>query len=180
MENSQKLKNLTEQYIELEDNGASEDELDNLAHEIDHAVFHAELYMILNKIGEEKEIVALLIGEEESDESFFIPVYTSEEEANKAQTSARALFSGCGDDENMPTTTISLEELGEGIFIADLMVKCNLCASKGEAKRLIQQGGVSVNDEVVKDLGSNYKQADFEAGVKIRKGKKVFHKALLG
>jgi hypothetical protein len=84
MENSQKLKNLTEQYIELEDNGASEDELDNLAHEIDHAVFHAELYMILNKIGEEKEIVALLIGEDESDESFFIPVYTSEEEANKA------------------------------------------------------------------------------------------------
>lgn len=84
MENTESLKNLTEQYIELEDNGASEEELGSLAHEIDHAVFHAELYMILNKIEDETEIVALLIGEDEEDESFFIPVYTSEEEADKA------------------------------------------------------------------------------------------------
>ncbi len=84
MENCENLKNLTEQYIELEDNGASEEELENFAHKIDHAVFHAELYMIINKIEEEKEIVALLIGEDETDESFFIPVYTSQEEANKA------------------------------------------------------------------------------------------------
>lgn len=84
MENSENLKNLTEKYIELEDNGASEEELHDLAHEIDHAVFNAELYMILNKIEDETEIVALLIGEEEDDESFFIPVYTSEEEAEKA------------------------------------------------------------------------------------------------
>ena len=78
------LKELTETYIELEDNGASEEELHELAHEIDHAVFNAELYMVLNKVEDETEIVALLIGEEEDDESFFIPVYTSEEEANKA------------------------------------------------------------------------------------------------
>ena len=78
------LKELTERYIELEDNGASEEELHELAHEIDHAVFNADLYMILNKVEDETEIVALLIGEEEDDESFFIPVYTSEEEANKA------------------------------------------------------------------------------------------------
>ncbi|WP_407432567.1 hypothetical protein [Methanobrevibacter sp.] len=78
------LKELTEKYIELEDNGASEEELHDLAHEIDHAVFNADLYMILNKVENETEIVALLIGEEEEDESFFIPVYTSEEEANKA------------------------------------------------------------------------------------------------
>lgn len=84
MENSENLKKLTEEYIELEDNGASEEELHELAHEIDHAVFNAELYMILNKVEDETEIVALLIGEEEDDESFFIPVYTSEEEANKA------------------------------------------------------------------------------------------------
>ncbi len=123
-----------------------------------------------NRINEKKEVLAYELT----------ALVHGKEEADKAQTSARALFSGCGDDENMPTTTISSEEIGEGIFIADLMVKCNLCASKGEAKRLIQQGGVSVNDEVVKDLGSNYKLADFEAGVKIRKGKKVFHKAILG
>ena len=84
MENTENLKNLTEKYIELEDNGASEEELHELAHEIDHAVFNADLYMILNKVEDETEIVALLIGEEEDDESFFIPVYTSEEEANKA------------------------------------------------------------------------------------------------
>ena len=84
MENSENLKKLTEKYIELEDNGASEEELHDLAHEIDHTVFNAELYMILNKIEDETEIVALLIGEEEDDESFFIPVYTSEEEAEKA------------------------------------------------------------------------------------------------
>ena len=78
------LKELTEKYIELEDNGASEEELHELAHEIDHAVFNADLYMILNKVEDETEIVALLIGEEEDDESFFIPVYTSEEEADKA------------------------------------------------------------------------------------------------
>ena len=84
MENTENLKNLTEKYIELEDNGASEEELHELAHEIDHAVFHAELYMILNKFEDETEIVALLIGEEEDDESFFIPVYTSEDEPHKA------------------------------------------------------------------------------------------------
>ncbi len=84
MKNADNLKKLTEKYIELDDNNASEDELNELAHEIDHAVFHAELYMILNKLEDETEIVALLIGEEEDDESFFIPVYTSEEEANKA------------------------------------------------------------------------------------------------
>ena len=123
-----------------------------------------------NRINEKKEVLAYELT----------ALVHGKEEADKAQTSARALFSGCGDDENMPTTTISSEEIGEGIFIADLMVKCNLCASKGEAKRLIQQGGVSVNDEVIKDLGANYKLADFEAGVKIRKGKKVFHKAILG
>ena len=82
--NTEILKELTEQYIELEDNGASEEELGQLAHEIDHTVYRNELTMILNKVEDETEIVALLIGEEEEDESFFLPVYTSEEEAQKA------------------------------------------------------------------------------------------------
>ena len=123
-----------------------------------------------NRINEKKEVLAYELT----------ALVHGKEEADKAQAAAKALFSGCGDDANMPTTTISADEIGEGIFVADLLVRCNLCASKGEAKRLIQQGGVSVNDEVVNDLGSNYKLADFEAGVKIRKGKKVFHKAILG
>ena len=122
-----------------------------------------------NRINEKKEILAYELT----------ALVHGEEEAKKAQDSAHALFSGKGDDENMPTTEISKDEIADGILIADLMVKCGLCASKGEAKRLIQQGGVSVSDEVVKDLGTSYNVFDFENGVKIRKGKKVFHKAVL-
>ena len=122
-----------------------------------------------NRINEKKEILAYELT----------ALVHGEEEAKKAQDSAHALFSGKGDDENMTTTENSKYEIADGILIADLMVKCGLCASKGEAKRLIQQGGVSVNDEVVKDLGTSYNVSDFESGVKIRKGKKVFHKAVL-
>lgn len=122
-----------------------------------------------NRINEKKEILAYELT----------ALVHGEEEAKKAQDSAHALFSSKGYDENMPTTEISKDEIADGILIADLMVKCGLCASKGEAKRLIQQGGVSVSDEVVKDLGTSYNVSDFESGVKIRKGKKVFHKAVL-
>lgn len=85
MDNSaENLKELTEKYIELEDNESPEEELHELAHEIDHLVYRSELYMLLNQEEEESELVALLIGEEEDDESYFIPVYTSEDEAKKA------------------------------------------------------------------------------------------------
>ena len=102
-----------------------------------------------------------------------------EEEAQKAQNAALALFGGGGNDENMPTTEIEAEEVKNGILITDLMVKCNLAGSKGEAKRLIQQGGVSVNDEVVKEMNTSYNIDDLKAGLKIRKGKKVFHKIVI-
>lgn len=82
--NAENLKEMTEKYIELEDNGASDEELGQLAHEIDHEVYRNELYFILNKVEDETEIVALLVGEEEDDESFFLPVYTSRKEADKA------------------------------------------------------------------------------------------------
>ena len=80
----------------------------------------------------------------------------------------------------MPTTSITADEIGSGILITDLMVKCGLTASKGEAKRLIQQGGVSVNDETVKEITQTYSANDIDSGLKIRKGKKVFHKVILG
>ncbi len=122
-----------------------------------------------SRINEKKEILAYELT----------ALVHNEEEAKKAQESARALFSGQGSDENMPTTEISQSEVGNGILIADLLVKCNLTASKGEAKRLIQQGGVSVDEEIIKDLGTLYTQDTLKNGVKIRKGKKVFHKAIL-
>ena len=84
MKNADNLKKLTEKYIELDDNNASEDELNELAHEIDHEVYRSNLIMIINKGRGETEVVALLVGEDEDDESYFIPVYTDEDEAYKA------------------------------------------------------------------------------------------------
>ena len=103
-----------------------------------------------------------------------------EEEAEKAQAAAKALFVGGGDDANMPTTEITREQLTDGkIGILNLMVACKLAASNGEARRLVQQGGVFVNDEKVPDHTYAVTEAMLSDGVKIRKGKKVFHKAVL-
>ena len=102
-----------------------------------------------------------------------------EAEAQKAQESAKALFVG-GDDADMPTTEISAQSLTDGkIGILNLMVACKLAGSNGEARRLVQQGGVFVNDEKVPDPTFAVTQQMLEQGVKIRKGKKVFHKAVL-
>lgn len=103
-----------------------------------------------------------------------------EEEANKAQAAAKALFVGGGDDSNMPTTEITAEQLADGkIGILNLMVACKLVGSNGEARRLVQQGGVFVNDEKVPDPTFAVTEEMLKEGVKIRKGKKVFHKAIL-
>jgi len=103
-----------------------------------------------------------------------------EEEATKAQAAAKALFVGGGDDANMPTTQLTDEQLNDGkIGILNLMVCCGLAASNGEARRLVQQGGVFVNDEKVPDHTFAVTKQMLEAGVKIRKGKKVFHKAVM-
>ena len=103
-----------------------------------------------------------------------------EEEADKAQASAKALFVGGGDDANMPTTEVTAEQLTDGkIGILNLMVACKLAASNGEARRLVQQGGVFVDDVKVPDHTFAVTEDMLKAGVKIRKGKKVFHKAVL-
>ena len=103
-----------------------------------------------------------------------------EEEASKAQAAAKALFVGGGDDANMPTTEITADALNEGkIGILNLMVACGLAGSNGEARRLVQQGGVFVNDEKVPDHTFSVTEEMLAQGVKIRKGKKVFHKAVL-
>ena len=104
-----------------------------------------------------------------------------EDEANKAQAAAKALFMGGGDDANMPTTEISADQLVDSkIGILNLMVACKLAGSNGEARRLIQQGGVFVNDEKVPDHTFSVTADDLKAGVKLRKGQTVFHKAILG
>ena len=103
------------------------------------------------------------------------------EEAQKAQEAARALFGSGANSENMPTTEITAADLTDGaINILDLMQKVGLIASKGEGRRLVQQGGVSVDDVKVTDIAKTCTAADFEKGhVIIKKGKKVFHKVVL-
>lgn len=99
-----------------------------------------------------------------------------EEEANKADTAAKAIFAGGGDSANMPSTAIPAAELDDGkIGILTLLVKCGLCASNGEARRLVTQNGISVNDEKFTDPKG---LVDLSEPVIIKKGKKIFHKAI--
>ncbi len=103
-----------------------------------------------------------------------------EEEAEKAKAASKALFVGGGDDANMPTTEITADKLTDGeIGILNLMVACKLAASNKEARRLVEGGGVAVNDETVPNAFFKVTGAQLKEGVKIRKGKKVFHKAVL-
>ena len=103
-----------------------------------------------------------------------------EEEATKAQAAAKALFAGGGDDANMPTTEITADKLVDGnIGILTLMVTCGLAPSNKQARQLVEQGGVFVNDEKVPAATFQITEAMLKDGVKIRKGKKVFHKAIL-
>ena len=104
-----------------------------------------------------------------------------EEEAEKAKAASKALFAGSGDTEHMPTTELTNDDFGGGsIDVLTLLVKCGLAASKGEARRLVQQGGVTVNDEKVAAIETTFGCEQFTGdGMVIKKGKKVFHKAVL-
>ena len=103
-----------------------------------------------------------------------------EEEAQKAEDAAKALFATGGSDENMPTTELTEDQLTDGkIAILDLMLACELIPSKGEGRRLVQQGGVMVNDQKVSSIDESFTGEQLREGLKIRKGKKVFHKAIM-
>ena len=123
-----------------------------------------------SRINEKKELLAHELTE----------LVHGKEEADKAMAAARALFCGGGDSEDMPTSELSISDLTDGnMSIVQLLVKCGITSSNGEAKRLIQQGGVSVNDVQVKTFDTLYTADDLKSGLKIRKGKKHFHKAIL-
>ena len=121
------------------------------------------------RINEKKEILAFEITK----------LVHGEEEANKALTAARALFSGEGDDANMPTTELTQEQVGESIGLLDLLVLTNLASSKGEGRRLVEQGGISINGEKINNVNLRLSPADLKEPIKIKKGKKVFHKVIL-
>ncbi len=104
-----------------------------------------------------------------------------EEEANKAQESAKALFGGGGNTENIPSTTLTDADLTDGkIDILSLLVKTGLCPSRGEARRLVQQNGVTVDEQKVAGIDESYdKDRIATNGLMIKKGKKVYHKVTM-
>ena len=103
-----------------------------------------------------------------------------EEEADKARAAAKALFAGGADNSDMPTTELTEDQLTDGsIAILDLMLACKLAPSKSEARRLVQQGGVFANDEKVTSIDVRFTAEQLKTGVKLRKGKKVYHKAVV-
>ncbi|MBR1424510.1 tyrosine--tRNA ligase [bacterium] len=123
-----------------------------------------------SRINEKKEILAYELTE----------LVHGKEEADKAQNAAHALFSGGGDSDNMPTTELSQDDLTDDkINIVSLVVKCGFASSNGEAKRLIQQGGVSVNDQTISALDKTFSKTDLAEGLKIKKGKKHFRKVVI-
>ncbi|MCI6296310.1 MAG: tyrosine--tRNA ligase [Clostridiales bacterium] len=122
------------------------------------------------KLNEAKEILAFELTK----------LVHGEEEAQKAQNAAKALFVGGGDDVNIPTTEITEDQLTEGkIGLLSLMVVCKLATSNGDARKNVAGGGVSVNDEKITDVKFEVTREMLKEGVKLRKGKKVFHKAIL-
>ena len=103
-----------------------------------------------------------------------------EEEARKAEASAKALFSGAGSSDNMPCTELSEADLTDGAAdIMTLLVKTGLCPSKSDARRNIQQGGVTVDDEKVSDIGAVFTAGQLRKGVILKRGKKNFNKVIL-
>ncbi len=120
-----------------------------------------------NRINEKKEILAFELTK----------MVHGEEEAIKAQNAARALFSGEGDDANMPTTEIE-DYPEDGDQLLNILVKAGLTTSRGEGRRLIEQGGLSVNGEKVTDPNIVISKTLLKDGIKIKKGKKVFHKVI--
>lgn len=121
-----------------------------------------------SRINESKEVLAYELTK----------LVHGEPEANKAQESARALFSGEGDDANMPTTELDASSTEEKPIL-EIMILAGLASSKGEGRRLIEQGGISVNGNKVSDANLLIKKEDLLKGIKIKKGKKIFHRVII-
>ena len=103
-----------------------------------------------------------------------------EEEAKKAEASAKALFAGTGSSENMPATELGEADLTYGaIDLMSLLVKTGLCTTRSDARRNIQQGGVTVDDVKVTDIAKSYTAEELKAGIVLKRGKKNFNKVTL-
>ena len=123
-----------------------------------------------SRINEKKELLAYELTN----------LIHGEEEARKALELSHALFSAHGDDSNMPTTQLNDCDISQdGISILDLMVACNLVTSKSEARRLVQQNAISLDGNKVDNINYMVSKDALKSGIKIRKGKKIYHKAII-
>ncbi|MBO4635843.1 MAG: tyrosine--tRNA ligase [Clostridiales bacterium] len=122
-----------------------------------------------SRINEKKEILAYELTK----------LVHGEEEASKARDASHSLFGGDGDDSNMPVSELSAGEVGEKIQLPVLLVKMGIAKSNGEARRLIEQGGIAVDGEKITDTYYEVTAAALTGGVKVKKGKKVFKKAVI-
>ena len=118
------------------------------------------------KINESKETLAFEVTK----------MIHGEEEAVKAQEASRALFTGGPDSSDVPTVTITAEELGDGLDILTILDKAGLISSKSEGRRLVQQNGIAVDGTKVTDIAQVFTPDDFSDGLLIKKGKKIYKK----
>ena len=122
------------------------------------------------KLNEAKEILAFELTK----------LVHSEEEAIKAQETSRSLFGGSGANANIPTTELTADDLTDGkADIIKLLVRSGLCSSNGDARRNIQQGGVSADDQKVTDISVSFTEEQLRAGIVLKRGKKNFNKVIL-
>ena len=120
-----------------------------------------------SRINEKKEILAFELTS----------LVHGKEEAQKAQDAARALFAGGGDMANVPSVSLKEEDFRDGVVdILQVLVSAGLCATRSEARRAVEQGGVLFNDEKVTDVKTTYTKDTFADGIMVRKGKKSFKK----
>ena len=123
-----------------------------------------------SRVNEKKEVLAYELT----------ALVHGEEEAKKAEATAKALFSGEGDDANMPTTVVGEDAFTDGaIGVVDLMLLGGLATSRSDARRTIEQGGVTVDGEKVASFAETIAKERLAQGVKMRKGKKVYHRFTL-
>jgi tyrosyl-tRNA synthetase len=122
-----------------------------------------------SRINEKKEILAYDLT----------ALVHGEEEAQKAKKVSHSLFGGNGVDSDMPTTELRISQVGDGINITELLLCCELTKSKAEARRLIEQGGITLGTEKVTDAYMNIPTEKIKQGVVIRKGKKIYHRVII-
>ena len=120
-----------------------------------------------SKLNEAKEILAFELTK----------MVHGEEEANKAQTAAKSLFAGGADMSNIPSAALKEEDFKDGkVDILQVLVSAGLCNTRSEARRAVEQGGVTFGDEKVTDVKASYEKSVFDEGVLVKKGKKAFKK----